>query len=308
MSQSLLVRHPPPHLTESLFGYVVRLTEANGYASPRDLYRLAGMNGNEISASNFCCSKFAAIANHPASCLERIAFKSSQSESSTRCLLGNRVGANDLNLTGARACPDCVVEKGFIEAHWHIDLMVACPIHERAAVWYCPKCKNRLSWMRSGLLTCRCGAPFQPPSDSVFFQPELRLLEIIRRKALGDRTLHKDACMPERQFATMSLQSGLSLIRFLGNQRLMASRSKGPKTARPILQAAAKVLTEWPTNFHKLLHDLCPIRSTNIETPPIENFADIYEVISKRTADRYQAQRLATQVPTPVAAGPRLAI
>jgi hypothetical protein len=305
MSQPLLLRHPPPYPTESLLGYVVRLTEANGYASPRDLYRLAGMNGNETSASNFCCSKFAAIANHPASCLERIAFKSSQSESPTLGLLGNTVGASDLNLTGARLCPDCVAERGFIEAHWHIDLMVACPIHERAAVGYCPKCKDRLSWMRSGLLTCRCGAPFQPPSDSVFSKPELRLLDIIRRKALGDRTLHKDACMPERQFATMSLQLTLSLVRFLGNHRLIASWSKKPRTARLILQAAAKVLTEWPSNFHRLLHDLCPTGSTNIEAPSSEDFADIYQVISKRTADRFQARRFATQVSIPVAAMPR---
>lgn len=108
MIEPLLVRHPPPHPTESLFGYVARLTEANGYASPRDLYRLAGMNRNETSASNFCFSKFAAISNHPAYWLERIACKSSQSEFPILGLLGNTVGASDLTLTGARVCPDCV--------------------------------------------------------------------------------------------------------------------------------------------------------------------------------------------------------
>lgn len=290
MSQSLLVRHPAPHPTESLPGYVVRLTELNGYASPSDLYRLADMNGGEISASTFNCSKFAAITTHPIVELERIALKPSQSQSPAFSLLGNPVSTSDLTLTGAKACPDCVAEMGFIEAHWHIDLMVACPIHKKATVFFCPKCKRRLSWMRSGLLTCACGEPFQPPSRSVFFQPELELLDIIRRKALGVRTPPQSTCMPERQFASMSLQSALSLIRCLGDHRLIADRCKTSGPARPQLQAAAKVLAEWPSNFHKLLRDLCPKGPTNTEPPPLEDISAIRKIVWQKRSERYQTQ------------------
>jgi TniQ len=113
--------------------------EANGYASPRDLYRLAGMNENETSASNFCCSKFAAITTHPASELERLAFTCRPIEPDALYLLGNIISPDYLSRVRAIVCPDCVAEKGFIEAHWHISLMVACPIHGRGAVRFCPK-------------------------------------------------------------------------------------------------------------------------------------------------------------------------
>ena len=40
-----LVRHPRPHPTESLFGYILRLTEENGYPTPFSILSLIG-NGN----------------------------------------------------------------------------------------------------------------------------------------------------------------------------------------------------------------------------------------------------------------------
>jgi len=41
MSMPLLVRHPAPKPTESLLGYVLRVSEGNGYSSPWSVYRLA---------------------------------------------------------------------------------------------------------------------------------------------------------------------------------------------------------------------------------------------------------------------------
>jgi hypothetical protein len=289
MSQPLLVQHPSPHPTESLLGYVVRLTEANGYASPRDLYRFAGMNENEISASTLSCSKLAVVTTHPSSWLERIAFSPPKNQSNSPCLLGNILGASDLALTGARVCPDCVADKGFIEAHWHIDFMWACPIHERAAVWYCPKCKKPLSWMRSGLLTCRCGAPFQPPSNALIPKPELALLDVIRRKALGDHTLPpRDSLVPDEQLAAMSLHSLLSLIRLLGKSRILANLSKKPQKGKYILQAAAAVLTDWPVNFQKLLRDLSPQAAEDAELVSAGDFAAVYDAVGKRATARFE--------------------
>ena len=289
MSPSLLVRHPPPLPTESLLGYVVRLTEANGYATPRSLYRLAGMNRDEISASSFDCSKFAAITTHPASCLERIAFKPSQNQSHALCLLGNTLGTSELNLTGSKVCPDCVAEKGFIEAHWHMDLMVACPIHEQSAVGFCPKCKHRLDWMRPGLLTCKCGASLTNRAQASYSKADLWLLDLIRRKALGDQTPSAgEANMLDEQLATTSLHSLLSLIRFLGKYRMIASFSKNPQEGRNILHAAAFVLTDWPVNFQKLLKDLNPQASENTEPACAGDFSAIYETVRRRATSRFE--------------------
>ena len=47
----LLVRTPAPKADESLFGYLVRLTEANGYKDYTTLLRLAGASRGAINAA-----------------------------------------------------------------------------------------------------------------------------------------------------------------------------------------------------------------------------------------------------------------
>jgi hypothetical protein len=139
--------------------------------------------------------------------------------------------------------------------------------------------------MRPGLLTCRCGEPFQSPSKAIFLKPELQLLEIIRRKALGDQTFNEDTCMPERQLANLDLQSVLSLVSFLGKSRMFANWNKGArKDCRPILQAAAKVLTDWPSGFHSLLGDISPGQPG--DTVEVGDFADVYKVVGERMTAR----------------------
>ena len=82
MSTPLLVRHPAPYPTESLVGYVLRLAEENGYASPWSVYSLAGLKQNEIRTSGFKLEKLAAIINRPASELESIGFSAPRKSAS----------------------------------------------------------------------------------------------------------------------------------------------------------------------------------------------------------------------------------
>lgn len=288
-----LVLHPAPHPTESLPGYILRLSEMNGYASPQNLYRLAEMTAGQRSLTRFDCSRIAAITNQATSDVNRLAFTRPGNEPDRMRLLGNTVSVKDLNLTNARVCPECVTDLGFIEAHWHLQLMVACPIHGRTAIWFCGKCRGRLSWNRPGLLTCRCETPLLIPPRGEYSKGDLWLLDLIRRKAIGDPTDDRqgsDLGMPASQLASMNLHSLLSLIRFLGKYRLNARRSSKWQS-RHVLQAAAKVLADWPSNFEILLEGICPQKSFCVENGLIALAADlsnIYEMVSQRFELRSQ--------------------
>src|SRR5580704_854594 len=148
MTTSLLVRHPAPFPTESLVGYVLRLTEENGYASPWSLYSLAGLNQSEIRTSGFKLEKLAGIINRPASELESIGYFAPRNRPRWARLLGHCLVPADLNIVNPGLCPRCVAEKGFIEAHWHLTLMVGCPVHECMTALCCPKCGKRLRLFR----------------------------------------------------------------------------------------------------------------------------------------------------------------
>jgi hypothetical protein len=155
--------------------------------------------------------------------------------------------------------------------------------------------------MRSALLTCRCGATLQP-SSAIYSQPELKLLNIIRRKALRERIRPDEGCVIERGFAPLSLQSTLSLVRFIGHIRLMASWSRERETSKLVFKAAAKVFTEWPSNLRKLLRELDPAPSANIEAPLVEDFQDIYEIVRKRLENRRIRRSLRRRYQCPQAA------
>jgi TniQ len=291
-----LVRHPAPFATESLPGYVLRLTELNGYGSPRSIYKLAGMNATESSLSKFDCSKLAAIANQPVEMIERIAFNSKRTRSLD--LLGKPAAMDDLNLTRARHCPDCVTGKGFIEAHWHVDCMVACPVHGKAAVWFCPKCKSGLSWIRTGLLRCGCGTELLDVPLASYSNADFLLLDVVRSKVLGDRIDRINDCgMPYEQLVSMELHDILRLVYVMGRTKLGTIHSEKARKGKHLLRAAAWALTDWPSNFQKILTAIYPNLSGISEVGSVTHTCDLQEV--QRVLDeRFSARYARLNTPT----------
>lgn len=98
-----------------------------------------------------------------------------------------------------------------------------------------------------------------------------------------------------RKVAKTNLQSLLSLVRFVGKQRLTASRSRLPLFGRHILQAASRVLEDWPSNFRKLLRDTSPHTSDDGSITDSLEFEDVQRAISERFASRMQARCSVTQ-------------
>ena len=287
-SSDVLVRHPAPFQTESLPAYLLRLTDLNGYRSPADLYRLAGMKRDETSISNLNTSKLASIASQPTQVLRRISLRPPTSHPHSLNLLEHLVSKTDLTLTAATVCKACVDETGFVEGHWHIGLMVACPVHERAAIWFCGRCKKRVTWNRRGLLTCRCGAALHEEPRTIFSDAELWLLDQIRCKVIGGQARDRPgANMPKSQFGELGLQDTLSIVRFLGRHRMTSNRSRETELGRPLLQAAATVLTEWPANFLKLLGDINPGAGVPQGTTHDFGLNNIYSSVTEAITNRF---------------------
>jgi hypothetical protein len=67
------------------------------------------------------------ITNRSEDKLDVIAYSAPPDNRGGLGLLGHPVLPQDLNLTHPRFCPHCVRERGFLEAHWDLALMVACP-------------------------------------------------------------------------------------------------------------------------------------------------------------------------------------
>lgn len=275
----LLVRHPRPYPAESLPGYVLRLSEKNGYVSPWSLCRMAGMRQREIQTTGIGVEKLAAIANCAASELHQIAFTSA-SNRRLSALLGHRLTPTELNIAQPKLCPQCVAERGFIEAHWHLELMVACPIHQCLATTDCPNCEKRLRWFRPGLLQCECGQSLLELPTSSICQSETAMLDLISRKVLGHPIgNHNPASLPQDDLMKMTLRSMLIVIRVLAKYRLIADDCAASTDKRQVVLAASRVMTDWPKNFIILLKDLGERLPADIAGGVGKQFESIYRAL-----------------------------
>ena len=284
MSKSLFVRHPAPYPTESLVGYALRLSEKNGYASPWGLCQLAGMRQRELQTAGIKIEKLAAVANRSVSELNQIAFSPADNRK-LFSLLGHRLTSTDLNISQPKLCPWCIAEKGFIEAHWHLKLMVACPTHQCVVTSHCPNCAKRLRWFRPGLLECECGGNLLQPDRPNLSQSEIALLDLIRRKVLGDPVgKERITQLPEEDLMAMTMRSLLMVIRALGKFRMIADGGMQPGSEIEVILAATRVLGAWPVNFTKLLEDLGETLPADVSGGIAKQFHGIYRALFRNHA------------------------
>ena len=279
------MRHPPAFPTESLMGYLLRLSEVNGYPSPWGLCQLAGLKQNEFRTSGMSVDKLATVANRRPSELEPIAYTPPPGRPRWARLLGHPVVPAEISVMTPRFCPKCVAERGFVEAHWHLRLMAACPIHLRVCASICPDCSQRLRWFRPGLLECGCGSSLLESLPAPISQVDASLFAVIGNKVLGCVAEEGNlAAMPLNELMAMNLRSMLSLVRALGKYRLIADGKPAKTDELQIVIAATEVLIEWPANFIKLMSDLGQVLPSNSGGGVCKQFEGIYLALFKNKA------------------------
>ena len=225
MTTPLLVRHPAPFQTESLLGYVLRLSEVNGYPTPWNLYQHAGVRQSEARTTGMSVAKIALVTGRPISELNRIGFAPPEGSPRSCRLLGHPLTTMDLGLKNPGICTACVKEKGFVEAFWHLELMVGCPIHMCELVSSCARCTKPLRWFRPGLLECSCGSDLSQQPAAPIPSHVASLLDLIRRRTIGvSASKGSMGPVPEDDLMEMDLRCLLRVIRTLGKYH------HGPRT------------------------------------------------------------------------------
>lgn len=260
LNLDLLAQHPAPFPDESLYGYILRLAEANGYSTPFAIFRLADLAKHPNRAGSIRVEQLARITNRDTAELDRFSYAPRNCLRPTARflmlrLLGHDVRRQDLRTLHPSFCPDCVQEKGYVESHWDLAYMVACPVHHRPALSQCPGCKNPLSWFRRGLSVCRCGAILVDTPVAVVPQAELALLDLLRRKVLRlDVVEHATLGTAASDLYSLDLRSILVLMRVLSkhySSHITFDQSDDPSA---VVRDAAQVLSDWPQNFYRLLN------------------------------------------------------
>lgn len=255
-----LVVTSPPLPTESLNGYVLRLTELNGYPSSTFIfgYLRKATYGSKLGVIDPLPLK--AIAGITDEQTARLSQRREHGGTQGMVrFLGQDVVTSDLRRNAPKICPLCVLETGACEALWDLSMVTACPVHRIRLLDRCEECKKPLRWIRKKIGECRCGADLLAQVKHSYVDDALVDLMCAYRALLyRDQTIQ---AMPAGMkhlnkldvFALSKLCWVLAgVLRGLdGNTKLVRARYQ----LSVELEGVAKLLSDWPNNFQRFLRD-----------------------------------------------------
>ncbi|NOT65662.1 MAG: MerR family transcriptional regulator [Methylotenera sp.] len=263
-----LVR-PSPLFQESAFGYLLRVVEANGFVSPRQLWTAMRENANRNQLVDLCQRLE----------LSSLAFESlfgplpAYWHATTPC---NGLSIAEFNHSAMRWCPLCLKKSHHLHAYWSIKLCCVCVHHGCTLCESCPQCGQAQKWERASISKCsECG---------------YNLANTIIKSASEDiAQLHRAVFFAGSEekvdyYPSLEMYAWLKLIRYLGQFTVFSQPSRPGQisglhnisAAESIMSNVALLLKDWPVNFEKLL---MAIQSQHISSSIRRTFGSIYHVI-----------------------------
>lgn len=275
MKSRRLLRRPRPYSDESLAGYIIRLTEANYYSSPKWIFQMSGLRargiyGNVFNREKDDLSRLSNISDVEAGILWSMAFPAntlSHPKAVKQVKVFDHVVPTDaLNRQQIQLCPICLQEKLYYRFFWELSVVSACPFHHCLLIDRCPQCQEPIHWSRPKIAICSCQfdwRSFQPPAVE---SEHITLSSIIYKLChLGglplENNLRVSSDNPVTQLNLGSLVNLLvSLLRFcrLPGIRYQVFPPKEAslefylKSAREFERVFA-LLKNWPDNFYQLM-------------------------------------------------------
>ena len=262
-----LVVTPHHYQGESLKGFILRTSELNGYHTPSIMLSTAGMTSGEMNMNVPPLEKLIPLYGRPAQEFKSLGYDQPWPIQNIykNPILHHQVPSLYISGKQPKICPECILEKGYIEAFWDLKYAVACPIHSKAPIQECPECKDSLHWFRPGQLKCRCGCDLSlhrgvPISDLT----TLGLLGLLRSKLQDDPLdyllLKERLGFPIEHLDTMNFTTLLGLIGRLEGREINSNYYDEPQRknlpVKHILSRAAKALSHWPSGFYAYLKHL----------------------------------------------------
>jgi hypothetical protein len=230
----LLPRTPAPYADETLFAYMLRLSEANCYPDPRYLAYAAGVDRTHWNRPypSYPAAQLAPLVGLEDKIFERMGYRAVVGNSLRFKLLDHAMGlraANVLRLERSAFCVQCVREDGYVRAFWDIGSAVACPRHSCWGIDRCSTCERSLTWYRPGLLKCRCNADLGKMEGGPVEQMLVDLMKVLKAKVEGSDIAAREIAtdLPISLVEAMPLFDCLRVIEVLGDVGARYSRKLG---------------------------------------------------------------------------------
>lgn len=254
----LLPVTPRPFEDESFPGYLLRLSEVNGYRAPNRLaWRInAGERRNKMH-TGFTSLDLASVTGHAPSVFEGLVRRDANGPKERQA-----VGVIDRSRAGRSLkapmiCALCIRANGYIHRIWDVAYVTACPVHHTSGVEVCASCGATLGWLRRRLGECDCGAEFTSApgvADCAATAMAELVYSCLSSAAATQCTVAEAHGFPVQSLAALEPYPLLRLFDMLiAFSARMGGESPGHGKMAAASDVAARLLTHWPDNFVALL-------------------------------------------------------
>jgi hypothetical protein len=251
----MLVVTPKPHKTESLFGYALRVSEENGYSSPASVLSIAGYADLTLRSSQFQWQRLSKVLGGVN--LSKYSYTSLSvklTRSADKKPIDHLCSVPGLwRLNAPQICIKCIEEIGYVEAHWDLACMVACPEHGDYGLSSCHQCSSDLKWGRQGLLTCHCGADLRKAPKLKAPKETIKVVDFFKKLFYGNPV---SDCLIAKQNSSLDWTS-VSFVKLTSLMRILVKKFPFvPFTKNDYINYVdnfGKIFSNWPVNYHDYL-------------------------------------------------------
>lgn len=262
----VLLHRPAPIPGESFEGYLLRVSDANGYGSRQWVTELAQLTGR--SSIGFGDTKLlAGLLEVSQERLDALRYVAGPWSGTQRILRfnGRPVPRMAINLDKPRFCPICLSQSPHMRMAWDLAPVTLCPEHDTLLRDSCDECGAALSWNRGKLCQCHhCGADLRQ-AKSLTFPAEARMVTLFLLYRAGLAAKPQDLAVPA-DFARLGLRDAIRVLMLLGSavQGLPSYVGLRPCTwlnasaMAELIAGVARMLADWPGSLKSLFERPVP--------------------------------------------------
>lgn len=251
---------------ESGNGYLLRISEALGYATPTTLTRLVdGRSSLAALNDDAVLPKLAHVLRQRPAELAQLGYQkvSGDEQFLQRNFHGHAISAVHLNYRAPRVCPACLKENNICLAEWDLVLVTSCPAHGCVLIDRCPDCGVALSWTRGAVGRCSCGCDLSKVATAPANPYVHAVTSLIQRAMLGSHASAREVPRLCNGLSALSLASLLRVIQYIGATFHPSSRPMtqlcfkrtNVSQAREVVETAGRTFADWPNQLNERLRE-----------------------------------------------------
>jgi TniQ len=237
----LLPVRPRPITSEAVIGYLMRVAEANGYESPRQLWHSLKSWDNLLNALKL------------AECEIQHLFGCLPSYWGEQKVTIQGLSISDFNHYQLRWCPLCLMDSNHARGIWLLKLCCVCTEHKIILHDKCPGCGSPQGLLRPKLDRCQCGTRLASGNIDA---ASLNLINVTHALELGINGLGNESALPNltiQQWIKLALYLGQFTEKFQPAKPGQVSNLHQLSVSLSLMSNIAFLLERWPENFYQLL-------------------------------------------------------